>query len=241
MITLYRFPLSHFSEKARLFLDYKKLGYHVVDLKVGLPQLQLVRMTGQRKVPVIDHDGRMVFDSTEIGLYLERAFPDSPRLLPEDEGRRREVLELEDRIDRALGLPSPLVWLRRQAYEPEIERILRIEVAGVGSLGAKGLAALLRAGEKRLARARFDEAEKSVRGLLDELTERLRTSPYLCGDEPTMADFAAAGLAFHLKFPQSRFFPFPDLRGKGVHGIADDPTLLPFFEWRDRLYETYAS
>lgn len=241
MITLYRFPLSHFSEKARLFLDYKKLGYHVVDLKQGLPQLRLVRMTGQRKVPVIDHDGRMVFDSTEIGLYLERAFPDTPRLLPQDEGRRRDVLELEDRIDRGLGMPAALVWLRRQAYESEIERILRIEVAGMGRLGAKGVAALLRAGEKGFARERFDEAETRVRAILDELTERLRGTPYLCGDQPTMADFAAAGLALHLKFPHSQFFPFPELRGKGLPGIADDPKYVPFFEWRDRLYERFAT
>lgn len=241
MITFHRFPLSHFSEKARLFLDYKKLGYHIVDWKLGLPQLRILRMTGQRKLPVIDHDGRIVFDSTEIGLYLDRAFPEAPLLLPKDEGLRREVLELEDRIDRGFGMATGLVWLRQQAYEPEIVRMLRIEAAGIGNLGAKGLAALLRKSEKGLARARFDEAEKQVRAILEELTDRLRESPYLVGKEATMADFAAAGLAFHLKFPQSSFFPFPELRGRGVRGIADDPKLLPFFEWRDRLYETFSS
>jgi len=241
MITLYRFPISHFSEKARLFLDYKKVGYQVVDWKVGLPQLRLLRMTGQRKVPVIDHDGRMVFDSTEIGLYLDRAFPDAPRLVPDDERLRREVLELEDRIDRGFGVATALVWLRRQAYEPEMERMLRVEVAGIGNLGAKGLAALLRSGEKGFAHERFDRAEKKVRAILEELTERLRDRPYLVGDQPTLADFAAAGLALHLKFPHSRFFPFPELQGRGVRGIADDPTLRPFFEWRDQLYADFAS
>lgn len=239
-ITLYRFPISHFSEKARLFLDYKKLDYRIEDLKLGLPQLRIVRMTGQRQLPVIDHDGRTVHDSTEIGLYLERAFPDRPSLLPKDDELRREVLELEDRIDKGFGLAAPTVWLRKEAYRPEIVPMLEIEVAGLGKLGSRALAGLVRKVEKGAARARFDKAEARVRSVLGELSERLAASPYLVGNEPTMADFAAAGLALHLKYPHSQMLPFPENAGRGVTGIADDPKFSRFFEWRDRLYADFS-
>lgn len=239
-ITLYRFPISHFSEKARLLLDYKEVDYRVVDLKIGLPQLKIVKMTGQRQLPVIDHDGRIVHDSTEIGLYLERAFPDHRPLLSKDEHLRKEALALEDRIDKGFGMAAPLAWLRQEVYRPEVLPMLEIEVAGMGKLGSRVLAALIRRGEKGLARSRFDRSEERVRKILGELSERLASSPYLMGDEPTMADFAAAGLALHLKYPRSRHFPFPEHAGWGVSGIADDPEFAPFFEWRDKLYADYS-
>lgn len=239
-ITLYRFPISHFSEKARLFLDYKELDYEVVDLKLGLPQLRIVRMTGQRQLPVIDHDGRVVHDSTEIGLYLDRAFPEHRPLLPKDDALRREVLALEDRIDNAFGLAAPMVWLRKEAYTPEVVPMLEIEVAGMGKLGARGLAAMIRASEKGPLRKVFDRAEERVRAILSELSSRLEGSRYLVGDEPTLADFAAAGLALHLKYPSSRRLPFPELAGRGVPGLVDDPKLARFFDWRDRLYADYS-
>lgn len=238
-ITLYRFPISHFSEKGRALLDYKQLDYRIVELKLGLPQLRIVRMTGQRRVPVIDHDGRLVHDSTEIALYLERTFPDRRPLLPKDEARRKEALDLEDRIDRGLGLNVVMAWLRHQAYRPEVVRLLDVEVAGAGTLGARALAALTRRAEKGFARERVDEAERKVRAVLEELSDRLARSKYLLGDEPTMADLAAVGLTLHLEFPHSKYFPFPELAGQGVPAFTDDPKLSRFFDWRRRFYADY--
>lgn len=240
MITLYRFPISHYSEKARLFLDFKELDYEITDLKVGLPQLRLVRMTGQRQVPVIDHDGRIVHDSTEIGLYLERAFPDARPLLPKDDALRREVLALEDRIDRDVGSASSMVWLREEAHRPEIVELLDANVAGIGKLGARGFAAMIRAADKKPLKSTFDRAEEKLRASLVELSSRLANSRYLVGNEPTLADFAAAGLTLHLKFPASRYFPFPELIGRKASSLADDPELSRFFDWRDRLYAEFS-
>lgn len=239
-MTLYRFPISHFSEKARLFLDYKEVDYRIVDLKLGLPQIRIVKMTGQRQLPVIDHNGRTVHDSTEIGLYLERAFPDARPLLPKDDSLRKEALDLEDRIDKGFGMAAPMAWLRRAAYREDVLPMLEIEVAGLGRLGARAISALARRGERGFAKARFDKAEAQLRAILDELTERLSKTPYLLGDSPTMADFAAAGLALHLKYPRSQRLPFPEHEGSGVAGIADDPRYALFFEFRDKLYADYS-
>src|SRR5262245_5500341 len=102
-IVLHRFPISHFSEKARAALDFKGLTYEVVDHRPGSGQVAIYRLSGQRKLPVLENDGNVVADSTEIALYLERTFPDRRRLLPDDPDKRREVLALEDQLDNVLG------------------------------------------------------------------------------------------------------------------------------------------
>lgn len=238
-ITLYRFPISHFSEKARAILDYKKLDYRIEDLKLGLPQLRILRMTGQRQLPVIDHEGRVVHDSTEIGLYLERAFPESRPILPKDDALRREALDLEERLDEGFGMAAPMVWLRQEAYQDTIVPILQIEVAGLGKIGARALAKTIQLAERGPMRGRFDEAREGLRSLLLELCDKLKGSPYLVGNEPTLADLAAVGLALHLKYPKSEALPFPELAGRGVLGLADDPELMRFFDWRDKFYEDF--
>ena len=69
-IVLHRFPLSHFSEKARVMLDFKGLDYRVVDHSPGPDQLAIMKLSGQRKVPVIEHEGSVVHDSTAISYLL---------------------------------------------------------------------------------------------------------------------------------------------------------------------------
>ena len=74
-ITLHRFKISHFSEKARAALDFKGLDYTLVDHVAGPGQLAIYRLSGQRKLPLLEHEGAVVHDSTAIALYLEHAFP----------------------------------------------------------------------------------------------------------------------------------------------------------------------
>ena len=75
---------------------------------------------------------------------------------------------------------------------------------------------------------------------LEALTLLLADSPYLTGDEPTLADLAVAGLSILLKFPDGPYLDLPaSFRGKGVPILADNPDYEPFFTWRDRLYAQF--
>lgn len=235
-IVLHRFPLSHYSEKARALLDFKKLSFGIEEHQLGLPQLGIYRMSGQRKVPVIDDGGHIVSDSTEIALYLEERYPE-PRLLPADADARREVLALEAHIDSWMGRYAPVVWfdwLVREQPE-EVRRLLEVEVWGVGKgkLAAKLIPPLMRIPK---AKSIVRKSQERTRQLLRELCERLEKNAYLCGAEPTLADVAAAGLALHLELPKTRHLAVPDWAGVGVPGFADAPELARFFEWRRKLY-----
>ena len=240
-IVLHRYPLSHFCEKGRLLLEFKKLPYRIQDHQLGLPQLAVYRLSRQRKLPVIEDKGRVVADSTEIALYLEDSYPDHP-LLPRDEAAKRAVLALEDRIDRVMGGDAPLAWFDFIVRErpDDVRRFVEIEMWGSGRGGA--IAAVLRSAWKLPpAQARCRRSLEKAAVLLDELCQRLDGSKYLCGEEPTLADVAAAGLAFHLEFPKSRHVAAAEMAGLGVKGWADAARYQRFFEWRRRFYAEFAA
>jgi glutathione S-transferase len=236
---LHRFPLSHYSEKGRALLDFKKLEFRIEEHRLGWPQLGIVRLSGQRKVPVLEDAGRVIADSTAIGLYLDERYPEHP-LLPHDPARRREVLDLEDRVDHIFGSYAPVVWfdwITRERPE-EVARFFAVEVAGAGH--GKLATALTRPGMRLgFARRIVEKSERRTRSFIKELCERLGRHAHLTGDEPTFADVAAASLSFHLEFPKSRHLALPELAGVGVPGWADAEDLRPFFEWRRRLYREH--
>lgn len=239
-VVLHRFPISNFSEKARLLLEHKGIAYEIREHMAGLPQRELIALSGQRKVPVIVHAGRVVHDSTSIAHYLDRAFPERPRLIPADEPRRSAVLALEDEIDAALGVGAPLLWVDdvlRGGRADEME-LIATEVHGLTPRAARtlgrGLAAARRLGVAgRLVRRRGERA----RALLARLSARLERAPYLVGDEPTLADLAAVGLTLHLEWPSSARLPADVPRGRAVRGVVEAPELRRFFAWRRELYE----
>jgi len=242
-IVLHRFPISHFSEKGRALLDFKELEYEIRDYTLGLPQRQLVKLSGQRKVPVIEHDGKVVHDSTRIAHYLDEAFPDRRRLIPTEEPLRSEVLALEERIDRTFGMSAPLVWADHVVRnDPSQLDLLAMEVHGLPRIGAHALGAGLRlARTLGLGNAVVAKAQTRTHQLLRELSQRLEKTEYLFGDRPTLADVAAVGITLHLEWPHSRRLSPLIPAGTGVTALVEDPELSRFFEFRRTFYERYLS
>jgi glutathione S-transferase len=240
-IVLHRFPISHFCEKVRAALDFKGLDYQVKNHEAGAGQIHIFRISGQPKLPVIEHDGTVVADSTEIALYLERTFPDHRRLLPLEPDKRREVLALEDRLDQVLGANGPLAWMRYALRDARFLDRIGAARMPLGRTWLSVMAAAVRRTDRVIAPVtrRFDIADQAVRDMLAELCRRLETSKYLAGDEPTLADVTAAGLTYAFKFPPSRYIEDPDLAGAFAPGIPDDPVLCRFFAWRDQFYRDY--
>lgn len=241
-ILLHRFPLSHFSEKTRATLDFKELEYGLVEHRLGLPQIGIVRLSRQRKLPVIEHDGKIVSDSTRIALYLEEAFPERRRLLPSDPSERRDVLELEERVDRVIGGAAPIVWFASllEQHPDEAAQVLRIEVYGVGpKLGRAFSRTLSSFARSSRFQARVIRADQALRRMLLEFCDRLASQRYLAGSEPSLADVAAAALPLHLKFPKSSCLGAPDFAGRSVASYVDDPKLARFFKWRDEFYHDF--
>jgi glutathione S-transferase len=100
-VELWQFTNSHFNEKARWALDFKRIPHVRRALALDyLPRAWWA--TGQAKLPILFLDGRAIGDSTRIIEALERWQP-APALYPADETARRRALALEDFFDEELG------------------------------------------------------------------------------------------------------------------------------------------
>lgn len=240
MLELYQWELSQYSEKVRLILDYKGLEYRKIEVTPGIGQVELFRLTGQRQVPVLKDGSRYIVDSTEIAKYLDSQYPERP-LLPQDPKKRGLALLIEEWADESIGIKSRKALfsaisqdqnLRKSLLPTSTPDIFKNLVEGVPSdfLTVLGFGVGYSPDVVKLAIADLKQD-------LEALTLLLADSPYLLGDEPTLADLAVAGLSLLLKFPEGPYLDLPvSLRGKGVPLIADNPDFAPFFAWRDRLY-----
>lgn len=243
MLELYQFELSHYSEKARLLLDYKGLAYRKIEITPGIGQVDLFRLTGQRQVPVLKDGNRYISDSTGIAKYLDLEYPDRP-LIPKDSKQRGLCLMMEEWADESIGIKSRKALFsaisqdqnfRKSLLPTSTPDVFKTLVQGVPN----DLLKVLGVGvgyTPDVVRSAITDLKQD----LEALTLILAESPYLVGDEPTLADFAVAGLSILLKFPDGPYLDLPvSLRGKGVPELADNPLYEPFFTWRDRLYSQY--
>jgi glutathione S-transferase len=243
MLELYQFELSHYCEKVRLILDYKGLAYRKVEVTPGIGQLDLFRLSGQRQVPVLKDGAAVIADSTRIALYLDQQYPDRP-ILPTDPKQRALCLLMEEWADESIGMNARKVMLGAFSQNPDL-RSAALPTTAPG---------FLRSVVESLPREALDllgsgagfggDALKVARTAMQQNLECLSTllaeQPYLISDQPTLADFAVAGLSMYVKFPAGPYLDLPEtLKGKGVPGLADNPAYLPFWQWRDRLYADY--
>jgi len=243
MLELYQFELSQYSEKVRFILDYKGLAYRKIEVAPGVGQLDLFRLSGQRRVPVLKDGSTVINDSTAIAMYLDRQYPDKP-LIPSDPKQRGLCLLMEEWADQSIGLLSRKVLFGALSQNqdlrtailpnqtPDFLKTLVSSVPGelldiVGAGVGYGLDAV-------------KEARDSLKQDLEALSLLLLDQPYLVGNQPCLADFAVASLSMLLKFPTGPYLDIPEsLKGKGIPGLADSSLYETFFNWRDRLYADY--
>jgi len=198
-VVLWHIEISHYNEKVRWALDYKSIP-HVRKVPVpgfhGFRALALTRGK-QRRLPVIDIDGRRIGDSTAIIAALERYRPEPP-LYPDDPTQRARALELEDFFDEQLAPEiRRLVWHNTlddtdavvdavfPNGSPRRERLLRT----IAPLARASVRMDYSVNEESAARAR----EKIV-AAMDRLERELQPSGYLVGDRFGVADLTAASL-----------------------------------------------
>jgi len=204
---LWHLPVSHYSEKVRWALDYKRIPHDRRALISGphIPMALMITRGRSCTLPVLELDGRTIADSTAIIAALEETYPDNP-LYPADADERRRALELEDWFDQRLG--------------PEVRRFvfhaLRDDQALFDELAASQVPPAL-GRYPRLAGAygrgfttvryqtasdqRADRALGGVTAALDRLESELGDRQYLVGDRFTVADVTAAALFYPLVLP----------------------------------------
>ena len=222
---LWQLQLSHYVEKVRWALDYKRVPTSAARCSRGCTAVKAKRLTG-------DTSTRRCSPSTgaRSATRLEssprsRSAGRSRRCIPRIEAQRRRALELEEFFDEELGphirrafyhelLPHRSCWCR---CSPTAGRARRGPCSGPDSP-----ACVWPCGEighqRRVGRA----SRAKMVAAMDRLEREISTSGYLVGDSFTVADLTAAALFYAVARPPE--FPYPM--------VADDD--LPD-SWREFL------
>lgn len=102
-IKLYGAALSPFVRKVRVVLKEKDIPFESVHVDPSNAPEDYSNINPLRRIPAMEHDGRLLADSAVIGAYLERAFPETPALYPLDAADYAHVLWLEKYADYELA------------------------------------------------------------------------------------------------------------------------------------------
>src|SRR4051812_3132919 len=238
---LWHLPISHFSEKVRWALDWKRIPHRRRVMPPGLHPLAGLVLTGGRQytMPVLVMDGRRIGDSTAIIGALEERFPERS-LYPADRAR---ALELEDWFDENVG-PYARQWgFNALLTEPDAVRAFAVKQTewapfAVPPEAFAPIAKVFLAARYSVAdEAGVEEArEKLVRGL-DRLEAELGGGEFLVGDRLSVADVTAAALFYPLVLPSEG--PWEPMRTRAFLDFQDSVRERPGFHWVEETFRRH--
>jgi glutathione S-transferase len=237
---LWHLPISHFSEKVRWALDWKRIPHRRRVMPPGLHPLGGLVLTGGRQytMPVLVMDGRRIGDSTAIIGALEERFPERP-LYPADRAR---ALELEDWFDENVGSYARQWGFNALLTEPDAVREFAVKQTewapfAVPPEAFAPIAKIFLAARYSVAdEAGVEEArEKLVRGL-DRLEAEL-DGEFLVGGRFTVADLTAAALFYPLVLPPEG--PWRAMKTAAFLEFQDSVRDRPGFRWVEDTFRRW--
>jgi glutathione S-transferase len=198
---------SPYCWRTKMSLKHKGLEFEAIPWR--FTEKEKIAFTGSTTVPVIVDGKRAVYDSFEIAVYLDEAYPSRPGLFEGTESR------------------ALCFFLHHWAVQSLHAPLLRAMIMDLfGQLHEKDRAYFRESREKRLG-ARLEEFAPdqqkwlaSFRGALEPLRPTLLQNPFVAGKGPGFADYIVFGT-----FQWARSLsPLRLLE-------PDDPV----FKWRERM------
>ena len=209
MPLLWHIPLSHFSEKVRWALDYKRIAHRRRVLGADY-LIRAWRATGRGTLPILFLDGRAIGDSTDIIAALEARYPEPP-LYPADATERQRALALEDYLDEHLG-PALRAAVVTPLFRHDPDVALRVLTTGMPEKAYRMLRPILQVFpayyrfRHGISDARLETDRATVATALDRIEQERQGRAYLVGDAFTVTDLtAAAMLSPLLQLPENQY------------------------------------
>ena len=209
---LIHFRVSHYNEKVRWALDFKRWAHRRKALVPGFHILGLQLTTGQRKTPVLEIDGTRLIGSAHIIDELERRRPDPP-LYPADEAGKARALALQTWFDDEVAPDlRRLFW---STYIADSAACARMSTAGASRPARAAFRLLfpvMRPLFKRnmgLDRTHLEAARAGLGTIFDRLEAEIGPSGYLVGDRFGLADLVAAAVMAAIIRPPEFSYPLP--------------------------------
>jgi glutathione S-transferase len=224
MIRLHQIEISPFCDKIRRVLNVKRQPYEVHNLKLAETLTRLRRLNPVGKVPALEHDGKVISDSSEIARYLEEKFPE-PALIPRAPANRALAHMLEDWADESLYFYETRLRFTFAANIARTADLLLAEETGImrriGALAAprtmKNMLAKQGIGRKTEGQV-LDDVQRHAEAIAGWLAAR----EWLVGERLSLADIAV--------FVQLAAIRQTD---EGERILATQPTVLSWMERTD--------
>lgn len=84
VLRLYSMKFCPFAERARLVLSAKDIEHEVININTWKKPTWFAEKNPNQLVPVVEHDGKIVYESLIVSTYLEELFPEKNPLVPKD-------------------------------------------------------------------------------------------------------------------------------------------------------------
>ena len=236
---LLHFRISHYNEKVRWALDFKRWPHRRAALVPGFHIAPLRLKTGQNKVPVLEVDGERLLGSAHIIAELERRRPEPP-LYPAAEADQQRALAIQawfdDQVAPAL---RRLFW---SAYIDETGACCRMATQGASRparVAFRALFPLMRPLFRRnlgLDRTRLEEARAGLAGIFDRLESEIGSSGFLVGDRFGLADLAAASIMSAIVRPPEFSYPLPEPYPEAFVALQAGVAGRRGYQWVQEIY-----
>ena len=239
---LWHFRFSHYNEKARWALDWKRVPHVRQAVAPGPHAGKMVELSGQQAVPVLEIDGRVVPDSTAIIATLESAHP-APALYPTNPEDRARALDLEEFFDEEMGPDvRRLAW---HALLPDRTFCTALFCMGFeGELDAfyerafPTLEELMRSG-MQIDDAGATKSRAKVVAALDRIERERDGRDHLVGDAFSVADLTAAALLAPIIAPPEFPYPYPQPFPDAFDSMRGAFTSHPACKWALDTYRRH--
>jgi glutathione S-transferase len=196
-INLYQYPISPFSEKVRRVLTYKHLPWHPIDCHYeDKTNLLAVTKGAWTRVPVLEWDGEVVYNSADIIKWLDRKAP-ANRVIPED---ARGLIE---RVDN---------WADNTFFVPVLLLTIPDLLDGVGDAHLKANREKLIGMNTAQMRERHAASKEQLTSYLGMLNDQLAAKDFFLGRSFTMADASLYHPLFFLALNPSNFSTVSDFK-----------------------------
>jgi len=208
MLALYHAEPAANSLKVLIALHEKGLAFEsrYVDLhKFEQHEPWFVKINPDGQVPVLDHDGALIVQTTVINEYLEDVFPDQNPLRPADPVKRAHTRVWNKFCDEhVMNHVSMHGWHRmvsiiaRSVESDEFEQLM-------SRIPLKEQREKWRTARSGFAQDQLDEATRKIEVACNRVEAALADGPWLIGDFYSLADinfFSYCGIAVGRMFPE---------------------------------------
>ena len=191
MLTLHQYNQSPFNQKIQRMLNYKGVPFEEVYWRIA-DRSKVLKVSPSGKLPALEHDGKVIVDSTDMAYYIEKTFPEHP-LVPSSPKQRGLVHAIEDWADESLYFyEMTLRFTTPGNSERNVPKLIANESPALRWVLKRVIPRLLRksTSNQGIGRKSIEQLTSDTRRHIEAVANMLGQDDWLIANRLTLADLA---------------------------------------------------